>query len=480
MRRQEKQVCTWSEKHGAWLAAEAARHGLSPNLLARKCLVERSTISRWFSGRHAPRRNAQQSALASALHYPSFVEMQQKMACDLQCSWGRPLDFLYASETLRTIDADFVAYLRQIHECEPEHLGFLYKGGMTTAFADRGRSLPEFLGLLQDRRARTEIAAGLPEPDVVVDVSEHFDRLVFSVTHTGHTLSVPNPTLLWDCACDTPRRFCERGRSRTKNRSRCPVHSNAAGEEVERAFFAGNVVIRYADTRIYWRNSASLWPPSSDAFFMLADLKRHWLFTDAIGSILDIGCGTGFLGLATAIHNQNVTRLDLSDWLLMPLLYSAANWEFNRQQRRCVASFRLGLFCDWLEAPPQEQPYDVVICNPPYLPLVDKFPKLACKSTVGGTELLEWVIENSSRLGKRVFVQFSELALPEAEQAAASAGVRLKPLGDARAIPFRVRHAFNTPGYIHALIEHRGLEWKPEERHPLWHRVRTYLAESHS
>jgi transcriptional regulator with XRE-family HTH domain len=459
----------WTPECGAWVAERAKEKGLNLSEMARRCGVNRSTVSRWIKGTYAPRLQDQREDLAQALGHGSFDEMYEQIKLDVGLTWPRPFDFRSTAAILQEVDDDTIEYLER-HNPNPERIRSFYQGGIEEELRDKGRSLQEFTNSLKTSRARRELWASRPTPGLVVDIAPGCSEIMFMLAGSDDPIRIPEPRLLWDCACDTP--------SASSGDSGCPIHAKALGVAVEEAFFGGSVVIRYQDTEVRWCDCASLWPPSIDSFHMLDVLKHEDLFTANIETILDIGSGTGFLGIAVAQNNRQVRRLDLSDWLLLPMLYGATNWEANRAGRRIALGVKLGLFLDWLKEGTKRIFYDLVICNPPYLPLVADFPKLAHQSTVADTLLLEWVIANGPALGKQVYVQFSDIAMEEAQRAAEGADVRLVPVDKTgKSIPFRVRHAFQAKGYLETLIEKRGLELRPGERHPYWHCIRTYRVE---
>ena len=244
------------------------------------------------------------------------------------------------------------------------------------------------------------------------------------------------------------------------------------------AFKNGPVEIRWRDVRVRWRNERELWPPSVDSFAFMQDLEGEGVFQSDCRNILDLGSGTGFLGIALAKLNPNVDRLTLADWLLTPALFGAVNWGLNKKGRERVdLSLRIGMFSDWLIEEPSASLEDVALCNPPYLPLLPGFEQFGIHTVVAGTDLLSHVIENAASLGRRVYVQFSHLAKKDADETAITNKMTLVALKSTpRMVPFRVRRAWTEmPDYFQALKEmNDGLITKPRARHPYWHLIQTY------
>jgi methylase of polypeptide subunit release factors len=105
----------------------------------------------------------------------------------------------------------------------------------------------------------------------------------------------------------------------------------------------------------------SAWPTTApDAVFLGPDTYRFASFVQArvperIGSLADVGCGTGAGGLLLASRADSVQLLDLSR---KALEFARANCELNEVKARILESDVLAGAID---------PLDLVIANPPYL-----------------------------------------------------------------------------------------------------------------
>lgn len=235
----------------------------------------------------------------------------------------------------------------------------------------------------------------------------------------------------------------------------CPIHGSEHGREVENRFFNGLVEIRWRGFRFLWKNGREAWPPSIDAFTFIETLEKEDIFRESGKTLLDAGSGTGFLGVIAAHLSENITRITLWDWLLTPALYGQINWfrnfknkELNTDRDYVGSSPAIGLYYHSIFPRPLPVPFDLVLCNPPYLPIPEKFKKLSFESTTSGTVLLEHMISNSRQLGKEVYIQFSNLASVEANACASNKHSRLLPVGPEHEIPCRITDAINNPDYL--------------------------------
>lgn len=375
-----------------------------------------------------------------------------------------PNDLLEIADRFREIDRYLV---RVVHALQLPSAGISepYHDILEQRLGKAGHSREQVLEHLNSSDWREGVRTCLPKNHLTLEVGERFQSLCFSTP--GATLNVSKPQLLWDCHHQTP---CKRSK-----KFKCPIHDHPRGALIRSRFTSEPVVIKYDGLEFLWRYGTELFPPSVDSFHMLEVLARENDLDRPFDSCLDLGAGTGFLGICLAKRNGKIARVTLRDWLLSPVLFSAINAERNR--KACPAT-RLSVELEYL-APPRflaNRRYDVVVCNPPYLPLLREFESLGWLSTVAGTDLLEFVIENAHEMGRQVYVQFSDLALPEARAARDRSGNQLVPIGKPHPTPFRVEVAWEDAGYLEALKD-RGLKTRLEQRHPYWHTIQTYRVE---
>ena len=377
------------------------------------------------------------------------------------------INFEFLAEQFREIDHMLLPLIRDHRHAGKSLIEHAYMSLLSQCLQDRDINLDLINRTLRDPIRRNSFLTGLPKPGLVVEVSDDLSEISYNCC-PNEKLTVKKPHLLWDCHCDTP--------SIKLNAFKCPIHSKKSGEEIDRHFSNGYVLIRYRDTEFYWRSSQELWPPSIDSFYMMDAMKADGLFKNKYNSVLDIGSGTGFLGIMTACLNPYITEITLSDWLLTPYLYGSVNWFLNRKNCEHI-SFKANtsLFTNGLGS--LARPYDIAICNPPYLPLLDGFDEIGLESTVAGTDLLTDVISKNKSLANKIYIQFSNLCGPEAQIAQKKAGVKLRPVGKERPVPFRVRVLWERQDYLGVLIKERGLIEKKDDRHRFWHKLQTYVIE---
>lgn len=367
-------------------------------------------------------------------------------------------------KSIRAHDREFISE----RELAEDHIDLL-----EASLRKGGVELREFLVKVQNPLFLEKLAQTV-RPQLTVQVGGikegRFEKITFGQLEKV-LLELKDAPLLWDCWC--------RAKIKNANQS-CHIHSSPNGKLLENHFFNSLVEIQWRGFRFLWRNGREAWPPSIDAFILIDTLEKEGVFRQAGKTLLDIGSGTGFLGIIAAHLNDNITRVTFWDWLLTPMLYGQINWHRNRtnaqlktERNYVSAQAAVGLFCQQMcRQPALALPYDFVLCNPPYLPIPETFRKLTFESTTSGTQLLEHVITNSPQLGKSVFIQFSLLAAIEAKAAASAGRVRLLPLSQIFEIPCRIRDAINNAEYLQYL---QGRERGLRIRAGIYtHRLRAY------
>lgn len=380
--------------------------------------------------------------------------------------------FRKCADVLKEIDKNVMKFMRSVGNNVPAdvmHRGYI--GILDQELnAFRLPSTVTFLSKLSDLTRNQVFLDSVPQPDLVIEVDEYFQEIHFCWPR--NSLKIQHPKLLWDCSCEAGRK--------ENNSSDCPIHASPHGTDLTKRFRKGLVLICWRGIEFLWRNEKALWPPSIDSFHMMNNLLLYKMNDlHHVKNLLDIGSGTGFLGISAAHFLSNVEQVALQDWLLSPALYGLVNWHRNSPSLAsyCDITPRLGIHTRPIE--PSEDDFELLLCNPPYLPLLEGHELMAGESAVAGTDLLEQVILNCRSLAENVYLQFSELARPEALRAQSTAGVKLTEVGEPASVPFRVNIAFDDPGYVEDLLRARRNNFvlRKNDRYPYWHTVRTYRIE---
>ncbi len=375
--------------------------------------------------------------------------------------------FSYYAKQFKEIDENLLPLIRD-HKFAPRGvIEEQYYDYIDKHIQQRNISFKAFNDIFYTASLEDVFLNSIPTPELTVTIPKTLARITYSCSKTKQ-ITVKKPLVMWDCHCGIP--------TPSSKKYECQIHSSPHGKDVHYNFVYGHVMFKYEGLKFYWKCEDPLWPPSIDSFYMLNTLEEEGVFEERYNSVLDMGSGTGFLGIMLASKNPNIKEVVLSDWLLLPYLYGVTNWHLNKSKYKHVnLKSELGIFTSKLNT--NFNKHDLIVCNPPYLPVLDKFEELKLKTTVAGTDLLVDIIERCKIIGKKTYLQFSHLAIPEAESAAKNANVELKPVGKERKVPFRFPNTWVDSGYLSYLEQERGLIYDDSHRFPYWQKVQMYSIE---
>ena len=446
---------------GAWLYhARLYEHNLTQRELADAAGITMRRMIAIESGQTRSHYEGTMKGLATRMNMtlPGIIEKVNELRRDHDALVVRVARFDTLLSTLTRID-DYIRHLvrsitDEMRKTEPEMMRDSYRAllfsQISQRFPDLHDPLSEFFTFLSKPETLRTLLTSLPKPDVIADIEDGFKKIEYRINEGS--LILKNPELLWDCNC----------LSTGGTTSKCRIHGNELGAKVSDCFDE-NVKIVYRGFEFHWRDLDALWPPSIDSFYLINNIIDNTdLLTNpnkTVASIMDIGTGTGFLGIILSNLINSVKKLCLTDWTTTSYLYSSINWFINAEKyernRDVSFEFRVAThsYWDYLGTDHAKDRFDLVICNPPYLPIPDRFRELRTEQTTAGTDLLEHVIRRSKDLGKTVIIQFSHLARERAEKAADESGVQLKPIGKPKVVPFRVPAPLKNPDYMNWLAD---------------------------
>ncbi len=183
--------------------------------------------------------------------------------------------------------------------------------------------LNDFLKDIHENSNLAALLNTMPHPDLTINIDDNLGKITYSSDGKKH--HVTNPQLLWDCYCRTAKRPADT--------AKCPIHRCSWQKDLTDKFNNSFVMIGYKGMKFLWKNLRVLWPPSIDSLLMLSDLEADGFFNEEYESVLDLGSGTGFLGITAALRNPYAGRVVLSDWLLTPMLFGLVNWRLNSKEK---------------------------------------------------------------------------------------------------------------------------------------------------
>lgn len=298
-----------------------------------------------------------------------------------------------------------------------------------------------------------------PNGNITLSVQKGLSRI--SVSMKGARWRIIKPERLLDCSC------------RYTSRSQCKLHGAKAAKNFNE-MWGDLVIIKHMGCSILYHGKPgypSAWPPSLESLYFGEKLTESVSLNGA--RVIDIGCGTGYLGILLA-RFYSLCQVDFLDWVPSALIMSSINVERNRtrfQNRHMKSRF----FCEdgiGKRIKEREIRYDLVVCNPPFLPDLG-FPECRTQHTVFGTDLLESVLARGLEIAPRVIVAYSTMALPEVEKLIAHLGNKARHLDEkGLRMPMTLRYVIDNPKYLQRLLADKRLESCQNKTGKYYHTVK--------
>jgi len=228
----------------------------------------------------------------------------------------------------------------------------------------------------------------------------------------GTTVDVrlPSPVLLWEDS-GTVAPYCRRMAFRDSDSTLSRIPTQDA-QIIRESFGAVSPLTRIgfrvmdAAPAATVRWPPRVWPPAIDSIILVATLLRHVRDLEP-RSLLDVGCGTGFLAIAASHLWPSLSHLTLQDIDAYAVRTAQLNVQADPIAGRCMVSL-LARDCTATTWPK----VDLVLSNPPYLP--DRpIPVYGIELATNGTRLLTSIIEQAWRYADRTILVCSRIAWSE-------------------------------------------------------------------
>lgn len=411
------------------------------------------------------------------------------------------IPFCYSSllEFAKRIDDGKLDYFKSVDMVNTEHFNrwqdsadLWYKDG------ENERDY-RFDSRLIDELFKERIRVNRYEIETLQDVAKSNLNIIAPSTFSPVTfksesiqLEIDNPEVLWPCNCEqskTIKAILDQpllkeslaNQLKAADVKPCPLHSDRArncnNHAINHLFRHCLININVNDIDIVWKQDRHLWPPSVDVNIMLKVLTQHFEKLKESARfkkpkrILDVGAGTGILGIWLAKYFPTVDHICYTDWLFHSSMFSYMNHLLNfGSLNQPNANFRLSNLMDGV----QDDRFDISICNPPYLPNPANDPKLYRQSTVTGIDLLKDYILKAPDICPYNFVIFSNITHDAIAGWAESNNRKVEPVCGWIDIPFRVNHFLNSLQNVVYLLNIGKLEFNPDKPIPIRHKVAVF------
>lgn len=189
-------------------------------------------------------------------------------------------------------------------------------------------------------------------------------------------------------------------------------------------------------------------------------LSKMEYVIEPLKTILDLGCGSGFLGLYLLSKNRQIGRGLFVDIDYMACKSTEHNAAVNNLSDRCLilqtdaySSLRHSIA-------------DLVLCAPPYVPYPPSRVGIS-NGSYAGTGLLTKALSEARLYTKELLLIHSSLANPEVEN---NVDPRAQSqLLASRKCPFRVPKVIGDKGWTDFLLRDRGLIHLRNSEYKYWH-----------
>jgi SAM-dependent methyltransferase len=261
-------------------------------------------------------------------------------------------------------------------------------------------------------------------------------------------LFIPSPVLLMESSLRQHENYCRRHKMAFSDDtlSRYPMEDASRAYDMF-ASVSSPTVISFqfkngSKASVVWNPIINAWPPAIDSQFLISELIRSGKQSSP-KCLLDVGCGTGYLSVAAAHVWQTLQEIHLLDIDVLSLSATEINLTndaITRPLKKVFHAVSLHRFFSLLPRfKTEKQPFDVILCSPPYLPNRPVMVE-GIEISTNNTGLLEELVTHGPRLSKEIWLVFSVLAWPEFKRALFKAAFAYKEVEVLKRtfVPFRI------------------------------------------
>ncbi len=238
------------------------------------------------------------------------------------------------------------------------------------------------------------------------------------------------------------------------------LRSNVVRDTIFALYQSYPRITEYNKVSVWWDplRHKNVWCPSIDTILFARALNKIIKKKRHFKSALEIGCGSGFLGKYIASTFASIKKMVFVDINPFAILCAKDNTKELHIKKEFFTS-------RWQNIKKNEK-YDLIICNPPYLPR----PYSVDKNPYEGISLMrEIILSGKDHLneGGSIVINYSSLCEKDAKKFIKQSGLKSRTLIKMR-VPLKVLPVLNNKEWMKFLYEKTGLRKEPHQGYIYW------------
>lgn len=223
-------------------------------------------------------------------------------------------------------------------------------------------------------------------------------------------------------------------------------------------------IVEYAGVSVFWDEThKNVWCPSIDTILYASALIEVLKMKRAFGRVAEIGCGSGFLSKLCLKKKINLKSLIVNDLNRFAVKCAMDNIVDDRALFTCGDGLRKI----------SGQKFDLLICNPPYVPRKGSIDDNPYEGISLLNHLLHYGQDYLNRGGILVTTISSlceDLVLTDWPK------MKMRTLREMR-VPLKINNLYNNQEWKDFLLKERGLEYSPERGYNYWQIIKIVMLE---
>jgi SAM-dependent methyltransferase len=216
--------------------------------------------------------------------------------------------------------------------------------------------------------------------------------------------------------------------------------------------------VEYDGVQTYWdQTHVNVWCPSIDTILMAKAVGKILKNNKTIKTAVEIGCGSGFISKYILAKGKNLKSMLIND--INP--YAIKSAKDNIKDKR--AKYYVGNGIKKI----QNKKFDLIICNPPYVPR----PNSIDDNPYEGTGLLRYLLHEGAKhltsngvLVTNISNLCENLVLDE------KPSMKMRKV-ESMKVPLKVNNILNNPNWVNYLLQKQGLQKKMVRGYEYWQRI---------